>query len=68
MREAEADPAESTVAVVCGASVTSSSSSSVRATWAITPTTPWPTSAAAQCTSAASRPSAPVKRRTRAAQ
>ena len=40
------------LAVVCGARTTSSVSSSVRATWRITPVTPWPTSAAAQWTSA----------------
>ena len=34
------------------ASATSSVPSSVRATWRITPTTPWPTSAAAECTTA----------------
>ena len=60
---ADADPAESTVAVECGASVISSVPSSVLATWRITFATPWPTSAAAQWTSAL--PSA--ARRTRAA-
>ena len=50
MRDADADPAEPTAAVVCGASVTSSVPSSVRATCSITPTTPWPTSAAAEWT------------------
>ena len=35
MRDADAEPAEPTVAVVCGASVTSSVPSSVRATWSI---------------------------------
>ena len=56
--------AESTDAVSPGASRTSSVPSSVRATCRITPVTPCPTSAAAQCTSA--EPSA--RRRTRAAQ
>ena len=64
MREAEAEPAEPTVAVAGGASTTSSVPSSVRATWRITSVTPWPTSAAAQWTSA--EPSA--RRTTRAAQ
>ena len=63
-RDAEVEPAESTVAVDGGASRTSSIPSSVRATWRITFETPWPTSAAAQCTSA--EPSA--SSRTRAAQ
>src|ERR671918_407016 len=45
--EADDEPAESTAAVECGATTTFSSSSSVRATCAITLTTPWPTSAAA---------------------
>ena len=62
-READADPAESTRAVPTGAIVTSSSASSVRATCRITPSTPWPTSAAAQWISAAS-----PARTTRAAQ
>jgi len=63
-REAEAEPAESTPSVEPGASTTSSVPSSVRATCRITFVTPWPTSAAAQCTSA--QPSG--DRRTRAAQ
>src|SRR5881394_2278251 len=64
MRDADAEPAEPTAAVVPGASRTSSMPSSVRATCRITFVTPCPTSAAAQCTSA--EPSS--KRRTRAAQ
>ena len=52
IRDADAEPAEPTVAVVCGASTTSFVPSSVLATWRITFTTPCPTSAAAQCTSA----------------
>ena len=48
MRDADAEPAEPTAAVVCGARATSSVPSSVRATWRMTPTTPWPTSAAAR--------------------
>ena len=50
-----ADPdlrAQFIAAVVPEASATSSMPSSVRATWRITPSTPWPTSAAAQCTTA----------------
>ena len=57
-RDADAEPAEPTAAVVCGASDTSSVPSSVRATWRITPMTPCPTSAAAECTTAL--PSAPA--------
>jgi hypothetical protein len=56
IREADVDPDEPTDAVVPEASSTSSEPSSVRATWRITLSTPWPTSAAAQCTTA--RPSA----------
>ncbi len=52
MRDAEAEPAEPTEAVADGASDTSSVPSSVRATWRITPVTPCPTSAAAECTTA----------------
>ena len=55
-RDAEAEPADSTIAVPAVATVTSSRPSSVRATWRITPETPWPTSAAAQWISARSRP------------
>jgi hypothetical protein len=40
MREADDDPADSTVPVVFGASTTSSVPSSVRATWTITFETP----------------------------
>ena len=47
-REAEDEPAEATASVECGATTTFSMSSSVRATWAMTLTTPWPTSAAAE--------------------
>ena len=65
IRDAEAEPAEPTDAVECGASATSSVPSSVRATWSMTPTTPWPTSAAAEWTTAL--PSARAAR-TRAAQ
>ena len=50
-RDADAEPAEPTRRAG-GASVTSSMPSSVRATWSITSMTPWPTSAAAQRTSA----------------
>ena len=50
MREAEVDPAESTVLVVLDASVISLVPSSASATWRITPTSPWPTSTPAQCT------------------
>ena len=63
-RDADAEPAESTRAVPAGASATSSIPSSVRATWSITPETPWPTSAAAQWISAESA----ARARTRAAQ
>jgi hypothetical protein len=62
--DADAEPAESTCAVPGGASTTSSMPSSVRAVWTITFETPWPTSAAAQCTSAEPLSSS----RTRAAQ
>src|SRR5581483_4350162 len=48
------EPDDATLAVPAGAIATSSSSSSVRATWRITPSTPWPTSAAAQWISAES--------------
>jgi hypothetical protein len=63
IRDADAEPDEATVDVVPAASVTSCVPSSVRATCRITFVTPWPTSAAAQCTSAL--PSA--RNRTRAA-
>ena len=52
MRDADVEPAEPTVDVVQGASVTASVPSSVRATWRMTSSTPCPTSAAAQCTTA----------------
>ena len=66
-REAEDEPADWTASVVCGATTTFSTSSSVRATWAMTSTTPWPTSAAAEYTSATSSPAASANSRTRAA-
>ena len=53
MRDAEDEPAEPTSDVVPGASSTSSVPSSRRATSRMTWDTPWPTSAAAQWTTAA---------------
>ena len=67
MREADAEPAEPTDAVVAGSTVTSTRPSSRSAVERMTSITPWPTSADAQCTSAPSPPDAAVKSRTRAA-
>ena len=52
MREADAEPAEPTVAVVCGRERDVLGRELVRATCSSTEPTPWPTSAAAQCTTA----------------